>query len=378
MNKPISKIAKIKILLLSLSVVGLFFYPVLNSISLVLLSILTVYFIEWRTFLSVLKNNFKYYLPTLGIFILFLSGLTYTTNFLSGITVIEHSLSLAFIPLIVIALYIELKQPYQLLKIINVVFVLCTIILGVINYIPDYIYQVEIIEIHRAYAAMFFCYALIATYSFKIKYRYKYIFHVFFTFCVIATTAKAPILIFIITSVLLVYKNNGGVRALIMSIGIISLFITAISFHPETRSRFEKLISSSDFIRKRNWSNSTRAINDNLIIGVGTGSGLSKLQEYRNKEWLEYYENYNTHSQYLEIILSHGLIGLLLFLGCFFIPIRLALKVKNIPYLLFITMVLIEFLIEVYLARQRGVAFYSLFISLLAPFTPLSKSTELN
>jgi O-antigen ligase len=362
------KITNVKIALLLISIVGLFFIPIMNSVSLVLLSGITLFFIKWSSFYEVLKNNWKYYLPTIGIFILYLSGLIYTTNFPRGIIIIEHSLSLLFLPIIVTSLHINAKDPKLLVKIINITFVVCSIILGLLNYIPDYFYPLEIIDIPRSYAAMFFCYAIIAIYSFKIKLYSKYVLHLFFAICIIATTAKAPILIFFLISIYYIINNNRAtIKSLLLAMGILALFIFAITFHSETRDRFEKLIADSDYIRKRNWSNSIKAVGDNYLIGTGSGSGLAKLQEYRKSDWLEYYENYNTHSQYLEIMLVHGLLGLLFFLSCFSLPIKHAISNRNIAYLLFMFMILFEFIVEVYLARQRGVVFYSLFAALLIP-----------
>jgi O-antigen ligase len=164
--------------------------------------------------------------------------------------------------------------------------------------------------------------------------------------------------------VLLIYRELNLLKFVILASSIfISTFIL-INYHEDTKIRFLKLIHNSDYIRKRNWEHSLLAIKDNIYFGVGTGDGITKLNEYRDKSWLEYYLNYNTHNQYLEIILTHGIFGLLLFLILLAISLNFAIKHNKKFYFIILLIFAIEFIIEVYLARQHGVTFYSYMLTI--------------
>ncbi len=108
-------------------------------------------------------------------------------------------------------------------------------------------------------------------------------------------------------------------------------------------------------------------LGENLIMGVGTGDIQDELnEEYRstgNTRLAK--DNTNTHNQFLEILIEHGLIGLIIFLSMIIMMFYIAFKRENILYLMFLLLVVISFLFETMLNRLAGVTFFSLFSFLL-------------
>ena len=76
----------------------------------------------------------------------------------------------------------------------------------------------------------------------------------------------------------------------------------------------------------------------------------------------------NAHNQYLQTFLGLGIPGLLLLLSFLLVPFSLAWKKKkkNFPYMAFILIVLLNFLVESMLEARAGTNFIALFNCLFA------------
>jgi O-antigen ligase len=116
------------------------------------------------------------------------------------------------------------------------------------------------------------------------------------------------------------------------------------------------------------WKSSFNLIRKNFVLGVGTGD----IQDELNKEYnlipgnnLAIQNNLNAHNQFLEVQIENGCFSLFLFLSIFVVMIYIALKERNILYLIFVINVFISFMFETMLNRLGGVMFFSLFAFLL-------------
>ncbi len=115
------------------------------------------------------------------------------------------------------------------------------------------------------------------------------------------------------------------------------------------------------------WNSVNNILKKNIVFGVGTGDIQSEL----NKEYIKTGNsklaegNFNSHNQFIEVILEHGLIGLVIFLSAFGMMFYLAYSEKNILYTMFLVIVFTSFLFETMLNRLGGVSFFALFSFLL-------------
>jgi len=147
------------------------------------------------------------------------------------------------------------------------------------------------------------------------------IFFIFYSFRI--HTKKSVVLIMMVTCFLLI-------AALVMII-------------PTLKTKFYEVVNGKDntipldqdaslgrnwngiALRKAIWICSIDAIGNNLLIGVGTGDGQDALQTtYENRQFYfaSRHNRYNTHNQYLQVLLNYGMIGLIIWLGSLFWLLR--------------------------------------------------------
>jgi O-antigen ligase len=122
-------------------------------------------------------------------------------------------------------------------------------------------------------------------------------------------------------------------------------------------------------IRLAIWRCSFDLIEQHGLIGLGTGDVQDELQkayEKRKFYFASRYNNYNAHNQYIQQLLSHGIIGLVSLLLSIGIGFYLAFKQKNTLYFYFLVIFAVICLTESFLEINKGIIWYSFFNSLFA------------
>lgn len=115
------------------------------------------------------------------------------------------------------------------------------------------------------------------------------------------------------------------------------------------------------------WKCAIEIISKKPLFGHGSGEEIGLLKEkYLQKGMmLSYAEAFNTHNQYLSILIKNGLFGLVLFLLMLGYYFRLAIKDKNFVYLSFLIMLSIGFFTENIIDANKGIFFFAFFNTLL-------------
>lgn len=117
------------------------------------------------------------------------------------------------------------------------------------------------------------------------------------------------------------------------------------------------------------WRCSFDLIRQHALVGLGTGDVQDELQktyEKRKFYFASRYNNYNAHNQYIQQLLSHGIVGLGTLLLSIGIGFYIALKQKNTLYLYFLATFVVICLTESFLEINKGIIWYSFFNSLFA------------
>lgn len=249
----------------------------------------------------------------------------------------------------------------------------------------NYFYALEFaIFQHTSYLSMFtllsFYIALENVFGLSGIKKYQYLWLIISGILIISIyflSSRAGILTAIITLpvyLFLKFRTIGKLRFFWVSILLITfIFVPVVLTNPrvnnyqEWRAKHRNAGSDVSNDRMIIWSAVRTILGQNLILGVGTGDIQDELnEEFRSKGNIRLAEvNTNTHNQFLEILIEHGLIGLIMFLSMILMMFYIACKSRNILYLIFLLLVVISFLFETMLNRLAGVTFFSLFSFLL-------------
>ncbi len=123
------------------------------------------------------------------------------------------------------------------------------------------------------------------------------------------------------------------------------------------------------------WESALSAI-PNLFLGAGTGDYRSVLNEYYQQHGLAQFavENYNSHNQIIQLLVSNGILGVLSYCIVVLRPLFIALQNKNVLTILCLFPFLVYGITEVFLGRYQGVVFFVLLHQLFIIFMYSGKS----
>ncbi len=107
------------------------------------------------------------------------------------------------------------------------------------------------------------------------------------------------------------------------------------------------------------WESTIKAVPD-IIFGVGTGDYKIILNDYFTNHGLHDFarNSMNAHNQVLHLLLSNGFIGVLSFLFMIFLPIYRGVKSQNMLLIITLFPFIIYGMTEVFLGRYQGVVFF--------------------
>ena len=342
-----------------------------------------------------------------SLFLIFAFSLLYTKDFQTGIKFIIRLLPTILFPVI---LLINEKNRINAVRFNRITNVYCLAILLALIYLHIVLFQelynssvkfwdfrqlIETkIKVHGTYLAMWVGFAIILL-VYKIKSeissekKYLNIFLMlsillYFLYWQYLIGSRMPFFATIIVCFFCLFKN---VKQMILAVAIlIALSAILVLKIDRIGERFGKLKNydftfpegkyednypniSNEQIRNGIYLCSYETIKQEPFLGYGVGDVDAKLQSCYDKRFTntDTYKvtNYNSHNEYLNIILSAGIVGLILFLLANFYFIRISYIRNSGIYISFICFVFLNFCFENILSRHDGVVFFSFFNSLL-------------
>ncbi len=336
------------------------------------------------------KRAIKKGIPILLLFIIALVSLCYTSNLNEGWKIIGRMIPLA-LPLAFCLLTDDDRDLF--FKTFRKVFVpscvLYTILIFIylnqlgcfsgdmsLNYGYSYImFEFWGINDHPIYISTYFVIALFFLLEWELKPRIvSYLLFIILFSGLLILSRKGSIISFLLC-VLVFFFSKKSKGYWIKGSFIIVLISLCMMLIPEIKYRFLELVSvdrivenpeTSTGIRYIVWKTSAELIQKAPVLGYGIGDVQDVLnQSYIDKEYDQLaVDTYNAHNQFIQIVLSSGIIGLVLFLAGTIFLYRQFIASKEKIGLLILTFFLIVFLTESYLERQNGIIFYSLIMSM--------------
>lgn len=336
-------------------------------------------------FVVIFLGNFRAFLRAAWDILIYLFvisiGLFYSSDYGMGLRTLETSFALFALP--VICIWIARWDRVTLNRIFFY-FSLGVFTAGVIclsnaifryftagsNSSVFFFYEfTKVINSHPTYFAYYLIFAI--TYGLYLLNYEKHQFpaaaavgFVLFCFCILlltgGQTAFIAILFVFAFFILKFFLGQNDYRhkvtfALVSSMLVVILFVSS-AFFP---NRSQELTDSWE--RFGLWRSVILA-NSDPIFGVGTGDSKSELKEYFLKTRQDQFaaEELNAHNQFLQILFSNGVFGLLSLTILMLRPLYLAFKNNDQMGILMIFPFLIYGITEVFLGRYQGVVFFAL------------------
>ena len=365
----------------------------------------------------------SFFIIFISLYIIYLIGLLYTSNLKSGISNLENKLWFLLAPLILFSMDPQWFTPKVRQRLI-LIFIFSTILMAIFNitcsfckylnypksflffyqnatHIPISLYRFQTgapswRNMHPVYLSMYVTFAFVASlyylYFSKISMRrWK---RIILTVGIIVLfiynyllQSKAGILIFLVLLLIaflfLINKTKwqfsksilfmlflGGLTIGVMHYGSNSTNRVPAAIKDLSRERTKKDLHSphgSTCQRLVAWRIAFQQSMKHLPLGTGTGDAIDVMAEaYKEQGYKNLYNaRLNPHNQYLQTLLTVGIIGfgiLIFYLGY---PFYHAFKRKKLLLLAFIFIVALNLMTESMFETGSGANFIALFMSLL-------------
>ncbi len=188
---------------------------------------------------------------------------------------------------------------------------------------------------------------------------------------------KGPIIAIVLAAGYLVVVLKNKNLLLSFSIAVATL-VGAIIFNPKVSARFSELLevqesdsnmNNSTNIRYSIYKCVTQKVPQAGIMGFGIGDGTNELIDcYTVDSEFLVSSRYNSHNQYLGIILYVGYVGFFMFSLFLFYHFIIGLRKKNYYLVTILIFYCIMMLSENILERENGVVFFALFVSFFCTY----------
>jgi O-antigen ligase len=344
------------------------------------------------------KENFKwnYFLLNSSLFIFYLMSLLYTEDISYGMRKISTGAALLVFPLVIACMskrcltYI-LDRRYQLMW----YYIVATLILCVgafIIFSQQYSFDEVILhfiniirtdisgwKIHPIYLSMHIGVSMLfSLFLVQQKLNWKKLLLLILINAVLIgflliMIKKGPIIALILVAAYLVLMFKNKNLYIVFGLGLAGLVATII-LNPKVNERFSELLqvknadaslTNSTNIRYSIYQCVTSVVPDAGIFGYGIGDGKNKLVECYQEDAQFLADNrYNSHNQFLGIILNVGYLGLLFFALFLLYHLIRAFYKKNYLFIAILLFYCIVMFSENILERENGVLFFAFFINL--------------
>lgn len=308
-------------------------------------------------------------------------GLFYTTDFNSGIQIMETSFSLFALPFVFSFVDSINKSTINKLFLIYLIGLALAslIMIGSSSFryaesldVSKFTYYnlTDTLGFQPTYFAYYLsfgiCLMLYGLYTNQLNTpRYILIAGILYLFLVLMLTASRTAylgLLLVLSFFILKYffgESESSTKVIALVSGLLLLAMLLFN-HFDLNTSMPNIVVETDFWERFTlWDAALRA-NPNPIFGVGTGDYKVILNQYYISQGMTRFaeENYNSHNQFIQIYFSNGIFGLLALCIIICRPLYLSFRVQNPLGILIIFPFIIYGITEVFLGRLQGVVFF--------------------
>lgn len=388
-----------KLIFLSILFICLSIYlpPFFKSLSLTILALVLSISFLLKAYSPKPNLNKAFILPIIFYF-LHIIGLFYSSDKSEAIFDLQVKLPILILPLLFLFMPDKFLTKNYLFKysiaiviglIINIFYCFTDgIIRSITNsstLISEITYTKLSASLHPSYLSLFASVGLILSYiipleeMFKIRSNMVRIIKIaiasIITFFILMLNSRSGLIVLTIAYIWIIYdmfflrkrRYQSIIILLIISISYIAIFNlnalsnrynTAIESITETHTTNQGANSMSQ--RKFIYGSSLNLILEKPLFGQGTGDVRKSLNNLYEKNNVKFYSYLNAHNQFIQTTIALGLIGLIIILLLFIIPIINIIKSREY-YLIAIYLIIgFSFLFESMLDRSMGAYFFIL------------------
>ncbi|MFT4781853.1 MAG: O-antigen ligase [Pseudohongiellaceae bacterium] len=344
------------------------------------------------------KSKFKweYFLFNAGLYLMYVFSLLYSKDLEYGLRKVEISAALVVFPLGFALISKDLiTHAIKNLKLFFYVFISAVLVLNIFVFssflsagydvssfgeYADFVNRMEgFPAVHSIYLSMYNAIAvLLIFYLLRTERLLKagiplIIIGSVLCLGLILLLKKGPIFGLVLVATLLAIKYKMWRVWAFYTVFTASLVATLFLF-PDTSQRIHDLFQverisaaiESEEIRATIYKCGNKKFQEAGLTGFGIGDGKNELLDcYQEYNPTLAATSYNSHNQYISLILNAGFLGLLIFLAFIFYNINRSLKSGEFITVAIIVFYCIVMFSENILERQNGVLYFSLFINLL-------------
>jgi O-antigen ligase len=384
---------KAHVILICGIIVGVFSYAAINSICTGLLVVNWIAAGDLKTKFKNLKESNIFWV-LISLFLLHLLGLLYTSNFTYALKDLKIKLPIFFLPIVFIASpSLSIKEFRSILKVLLITALLSSIY-GMYYYLRYF--QVTFFELREMSQfishirlsllntiAAFAAFYLLAKNNWR-KFSYTNLYYLMagiwlFIFNGIMGARMGLVVFFILLllgSIFLVIRHKKIWLAAVLLGLMIALPILSYLTLPSIKMRTHEVVyelqsyqlnqdPNGKSIAQRfvYWNIAWDIFKTAPVMGIGTGDVADAFNSYylANPNLLQQQYQHRAHNQWLTILLTFGILGLILFMLVVFYPLFYKRKYLDYFYIVFFIAFALSLLTEDTLETQAGVTFYALF-----------------
>jgi O-antigen ligase len=338
------------------------------------------------------------------IYILYIAGLIYTTDFTYGLFDLQVKSSLLIFPLVFATSDKYIFSPSRRGGLLGIfvagcfagsLLLLSRAYIETVNYhvLKAFYYTGLSWYFHASYLSMYYNFAIAVLIGHLIKSNWKdkilwlvlkSFLVLWFIVLVFLLSSKAGILslggILLFYSILLMFKKNTWLVGLMILLFGAGIFYTTYRIIPGSFQRMETagrvvrsdttdLSQSAESTAERLsiWKASIEIIQEHYLLGVGTGDVKDTLYvKYAKNNMVSALKlKLNSHCQYLQTFIALGIIGFLVLVSMLLFPAIQAIRRRDYLYFLFVFLFAFNILVESMFETQAGIIFYAFFNAFL-------------
>ena len=325
-----------------------------------------------------------------GLYILvLLIGLVYSSDFMSGLRVLETSFSFLALPIILSRIEpmtsTEINKYFKIFSYgLSLACLICLLhacykFAGNGDFHSFFFYNLtDIIGYDPTYFTYYIIFAI--TYCIYVLYYEESdfsivegaLFTAFLFFMLLLTGGKTSFvcLLLVFSFFILKFLTEKRSSRTTNTIILIVVMLVSLFFVNYTEGNSKDRNQNSSWERMILWESAVKAV-PNVIFGVGTGDYKSELDSYYRRNHLTEFakESLNSHNQVLQLLFSNGMIGVFAFIILVSQPLYLAVRSQNMMAILIFFPFVIYGISEVFLGRYQGVIFFAWLHQLLILWT---------